>query len=211
MRGRWIAVVTLAALAPPLGGCGLGFGSAFVGQWRPRREVEFEACLVDDGGRCVERKQVATAIPARRFWGAIVTFPALGAASVTAGGVRQTRLRLTPSLELMRGWGPYAVGVRAGVQVDRHAAGMVPVVALGHLSLTERLSVHAGGGYVPEAWLHGAHAHVGAQGLAGVQLALSRAEAENYVVISVEADTTWVGFAEPYRSSALSGHLGVFF
>jgi hypothetical protein len=210
VRRRSKAVIVLAALAP-LGGCGLGFGSAFVGQWRPRDQVEFDACLVDDSDRCVEQKEVVTPVPARRFWGAIITYPALGAALVTEGGVRRTRLRLTPSLELMRGWGAYALGVRAGVQLDRSAAGAVPVVVLAHVSMTERLSVHVGGGSVPYARLHGERAHVGAQGLAGAQLALSRAEAENYVVITVEADTTWVGFAESYRSNGLSAHLGIFF
>jgi hypothetical protein len=212
MSGR-IPVLALAALATlaSLAGCGIGFGSAFVGQWRKREQVELDACLVDEGDRCVEHKQIATPVPARRFWGAIITYPTLGAALVTEAGVRRTRLRFTPSLELMRGWGPFAVAVRAGVQVDLSAGRAVPVVALAHLSLTERLSVHAGGGYVPYARLHGERAYVGAQGLAGIQLGISRTRAENYVVISLEADTTWVGFAESYRSSGLSGHLGIFF
>jgi len=202
----------LAALASlALSGCSFGAGSAFVGQWRPHEQIDFDACLVDDAGRCTARKQVTSQVPGRRFWGVITTVTAVGAASVSQADTTTTRARLTPSLEIMKGNGPLAVGVRGSVQLDLKAAGAVPLVVLGHLSLTDRLSVHLGGGYVPFARQAGENAFVGVQGLAGLQLALSRTHSENYIIMTLEADTTWIAFDQRYRSNGVTGHLGVFF
>ena len=55
------------------------------------------------------------------------------------------------------------------------------------------------------------HAFVGAEALGGFQLALSRTRAENYIVATVEGDVTWIGFAQPYRATGVTGHLGIFF
>jgi hypothetical protein len=202
-------LATTAALL--LGGCSAGFGSAFVGQWRPYDRVDADACLVDDAGRCAEHKLITTHVPERAFWGVIVAYPAAGVAAISQGATRATRFRLAPSLEVLGGSGRFAVGARVGAQVESEGARAMPVVALAHLSLTERLSVHAGGGYVPYARLHGESAFVGAQGLVGIQLALSRARSENYIVATVEADTTWIGFAQAYRANGVTGHLGIFF
>jgi hypothetical protein len=203
--------VALALVAASLGGCSAGFGSAFVGQWRPYDRVDVDACLVDDAGRCREHKQVTTEVPGREFWGVVIAYPAAGVSSITQGGAHATRLRLTPSLEVMAGSGRFAVGGRIGAQIDRDGAGSMPIVGLAHLSLAERLSVHAGGGYLPYARQHGEIVHVGAQALGGFQLALSRARSENYIVATVETDVTWIAFAQHYRAIGISGHLGVFF
>jgi hypothetical protein len=206
MRGALL--VTAVAL---LGGCSIGVGSAFVGQWRPYDRVDFDACLVDAAGRCTERKQVTTHVPERKFWGVIVAYPAAGIAEVSQGGARTRRMRYAPSLEVMTGSGRVALGARVGAQLEVDGASAMPIVALAHLSLAPRLSVHAGGGYVPYARLRGESAFVGAQGIAGFQLALSRVRSENYIVATVEADETWIGFAQRYRSTGLTAHLGIFF
>jgi hypothetical protein len=203
----------LAALAvvAALGACSLGAGSAFVGQWRPHDQVDFDACLVDDAGRCVEHKHAVTHVPGRRFWGAIVTLPAAGAVSVAHDGERVTHVRLEPSLEVLEGDGRVAVGVRAGPTLDLEEAIAVPVTVIGHLSLSDRLSVHAGAGYSPFAQRASEVSILGARGLVGFQLAISRVQSENFIVVSLEADTMWIHFDRSYRSTAMSGHLGVFF
>jgi hypothetical protein len=204
-------VVAIAGAASLLGGCSFGLGSAFVGQWRPRDRVDFDACLLDGADRCAKHKQVTTHVPGREFWGVLIAYPAAGFAVVSQGGARATRARLAPSLEVMAGTGRFAAGARVAAQIEFDGARAMPIVALAHLSLAERLSVYGGGGYLPYARLHGESAFVGAQGIAGVQLALSRTRAETYIVASVEADATWIAFAEHYRSNGVTGHLGIFF
>ena len=207
------AVVVVVALA----GCSVGAGSAYVGQWRARDVVEFAACLEDDHGRCVDEKQVTTHQPARRFWGVTASYPALGAASVTSGDEVTTRLRGEASVGFVRGEGRVAWGVRASFMLDLGADLSVPVTGLGHLSLSERIAVHAGLGYAPytrrflpdEAF---EVSYLGARGLAGVQYALGRHHGGNsYWVLTFEADTLVARFDHLYRSSALTGHLGLYF
>jgi len=199
------------AAAALMGGCSFGAGSAFVGQWRAHDRVDVDACLVDEAGRCAERKQVTTHVPARAFWGVLIAYPAVGIARISRGDGAATRARLAPSLEMMAGKGRLAVGSRVGAQIELDGARAMPIAALGHLSLTERLSVHAGGGYLPYARLHGESAFVGAEALGGFQLAFSRTRSETYIVATLEADATWIGFAQPYRALGLTGHLGIFF
>jgi hypothetical protein len=207
VRQAGALVVALASLA----GCGVGGGGAFVGRWRPYDRVDYDACLVDDAGRCGEHRQVVTHVPARKVRGAIVTFPAAGVAVATRDGTTTTRARFEPSLEVLQGVGRVAVSVRVSGLFDLNGASSVPVIALGHLSLTERLSVHAGGGYVPYARSAGETSLVGGRALVGLQLALSRAVSVNYVVLSVDADETWIDFDHPYRAMGFTGHLGVYF
>jgi len=201
----------LVAAAASTVGCSFGVGSAFVGQWRPHDRVDVDACLMDEAGQCAERKQVTTHVPERAFWGVLVAYPAVGIARVSRGDGDTTKARLAPSLEVMTGKGRYAVGARVAAQIELDAARATPIAVLGHLSLTERLSVHAGAGYLPYARLHGESAFVGAEALGGFQLALSRTRSETYLVATVEGDVTWIGFDQPYRAIGLTGHLGIFF
>jgi len=210
-----VAVVAVVALGQ-LAGCAIGAGSAYVGQWRPRTEVAIDACLVDEAGRCTDHKQVIETIPARRFWGVLIAFPALGGASVSHAGEHHTRLRFEPSLEILRGHGRFAWGVRGSFVGDDAGAFAFPVTGLGHLSLTPRLGVYGGVGYSPFARLvernrPGEITLIGGRALVGLQLAFSRAHSENFMVLSLEADTLLLGFDDPYRSTGVTGHLGLFF
>jgi hypothetical protein len=204
--------MTRAAVAMlGLTGCTIGAGSSFMGQWGPHDVPRFDACLVDDAGQCRDHKQVVTHVPERSFSGVVATLGEGGGASVTQGGDTTTRVRLAANLEYLRGTSRWAVGVRTGVQTDTNAATAVPVVALGHLGLTDRIAIVAGGGYIPYAEQHGEQAAVGVQGAAGVQLALSRVRSQNYLALTVEADTTWIDFARSYRSTGMVGSIGLFF
>jgi hypothetical protein len=212
---RWPLALAAVALAS---GCALGAGSAYVGQWRPRTKIALSACRVDDAGRCVEHHEVIEPVPARTFWGVLATFPVFGMTQTSQGGVPDTRLRLESTLEVMKGYGRFAVGVRTGVQGDLAGTGKdgrfdttVPVAVLGHLSILDRLAVYAGGGYVPWAQVDHVRSHVGATGIAGLQYAAHRDLEERYVILSLEANTTWVDLPHPYRSTALTGTVGIFF
>lgn len=201
----------LLGAAVSMGGCSFGAGSAFVGQWRPHDRVDVDACLMDEAGQCAERKQITTHVPERAFWGVLIAYPAAGLARISHGDGGATKARLAPSLEVMAGKGRFAAGARVGAQIELDGARAMPIALLGHLSLTERLSVHAGAGYLPYARLHGESAFVGAEALGGFQLAFSRTRSETYLVATVEGDVTWIGFAEPYRAVGVTGHLGIFF
>ena len=201
-RAPALALVVVAA------GCSVSVGG-YVGKHVARTNVDVEACLVDDYGRCTEKKQIVTHLPARHFWGAIVAFPALGAASVTAGDKTETGIRAEPSLEVLSGNGRYAWGVRGSFLLDDQSTS-VPVMAMGHISLAPRLGVYAGLGYAP--WARLARDHMpeltssnNERALVGVQIALQR-----IMVLSVEAVTLWLGFDGGYRSFGFTGHLGFF-
>lgn len=201
----------LLGAAALMGGCSFGVGSAFVGQWRPHERVDVDACLIGEAGQCADRKQVTTHVPERAYWGVLIAYPAAGIARVSQGDARANKARLAPSLEVLTGKGRLAVGARVGAQVELDGARAMPIVVLGHVSLAERLSVHAGGGYLPYARLHGETTFVGAEALGGFQLALSRTRSETYIVATVEGDMTWIGFTRPYHAIGLTGHLGIFF
>lgn len=212
------------ALAP-LAGCSIGFGSAYVGQWRPREHVEFEACLQDEAGRCLDTKRVTRRVPGRRYWGLIAMLPgSMGPSMVTHRGEASTQLRVEPSLEYLRGRGRWAIGVRAGAVVegktgeadlpeDQRDPGLAsfPVTAVGRVSLLPRLSVHLGLGYSPYSVRGDDRTFVAGRGLAGLQLALSKTHSESFIVLTVEVDRMLVRFDEPYRSTGITGNLGLFF
>ena len=204
---KWLVI----AMTPALAGCSFGVGSAFVGQWRARNRVDFEACLEDEAGRCVEKKEVVTRVPARSYWGLILTYPAMGAAFTSQSGRASTRLRGEASAESIMGTGRWELGARGSAIYDLKGAFSTPLTGIGHYNLSERLSIYGGAGYSPFSQLAGERAFVGARGLAGMQLALSRARSENYVVVTLEADTHWLKFSNPYRSTGLTGSIGVFF
>jgi hypothetical protein len=208
---RWLAILCL------LPACAFGVGSAYVGQWRPHTDVELQACRVDASGGCSETKTITTFTPAKKFWGVNVTWPGPGASMVTQGGMTEARLRLAPSLEVLEGAGRFAVGLRSGaiLDIENHAkgevAGILPVDVLGHLSLGDRIGIYGGVGYTPYARVHDETSMVGARALGGVQFVLQRDFLERYIVLTVEADTTWVDFDHPYHSTGLTSNLGFFF
>ena len=188
-------------------GCALGIGSAYVGQWRQHRQVEYTACVIDNG-RC-DPQPVTTDVPARKFWGTLVTFPAAGIAGASDG----VHLRLETALEYMRGYDRFAVGVRAGVQLDladKTFTTALPVTVLGHYSLSDRLAIYGGPGYVPGAWIGDSVSHIGATGVAGIEYGLGRDLDEHYVILSLEASTTWIDLARPYTSTGVTATLGLF-
>ena len=202
-----------------LTGCAIGGGSAYVGQWRPHDEVEFEACLVDDAGRCTDRKEVVQHVPGRRFWGAIVSFPAMGFAKTSHAGLDKTVMRVAPTLELLRGTGRWAYGLRSGLVIDavvgmndkEGGATVLPLEAIGRMAVIDRLSLYGGVGFAPFAQSQGERAFSGEHVLAGLQYALSKTHSENFIILSLEADTMFIQFDDPYRSSGLTGSIGLFF
>jgi hypothetical protein len=192
-------------------GCSLGFGSAYVGQWREHDEVEFKTCIEDDAGRCTSEKETVKHVPERAYWGVIVPYAAMGASWVSREGATTPRFRIEPSMEILRGRGRWAYGVRVGGVFDILEASSLPLMVLGHYSLTERLSLHAGGGYIPIAGRFSERSNVGARGLVGFQWALGRVRTETYWVLSGEADTMWIDFDRSYRSTGFTVHFGPFF
>ena len=217
------ALVPALVLAQ-LAGCSFGMGSAYVGQWRPHERVDFEACLQDEAGRCIDRKQVTTHVPGRRYWGVIVALPAIGVARATHRGTSSTLTRLEPSVEYLRGRGRWAVGARASfvfeakneradVPEDQRSPLLVslPLTAIGRVSLSPRVSAHAGLGYSLFSALNDERSSVASRGLVGVQLALTKTHSENFILLTLEADLMRVRLDEPYRSTGVTGNLGVFF
>ncbi len=233
------AISAAAIAAAALGGCTFGTGSSYVGQWRPRQRVDFEACLREPGPpgarqstECQEKKQVITEEPGRRFWGVILTPMQFGASRVRYRADDDVRFRFQPSMEVLRGRGRWAYGVRTGVmfeptnqQVEEPPPGADPnaeaptldmfamdVSAVGHVSVLERLSLFAGAGYVPYASYNDELSNVGGKGLLGLQLALSKTHSSNYLILTVELDHYVFRLDDGnYRSSGLSGTLGIFF
>jgi len=213
---RWLALVVL-------GGCGLGIGGGYVGQWRPRDQVDFEACLLDQAGGCADTKQVVSHIPGRRFWGALLELPALGAAQVDHGGERSTQLHAQAGLEVLRGSGRWALGVRAGMVNNARtgegrggmplagAATLFPIDVIGHLGVIDQLSVYGGAGVIPLSFSDGAHTLLGGRVLAGLQLPLNKVQGAMPLVLSLELDREYLHLDRPYRATGVAGCLGVHF
>lgn len=203
--------VLLPGLAFASMGCSLGFGSAYVGQWRARDEVVFRACRENESGRCLEEKEYVRHVPARSFNGVLMPYAAMGASWVTHEGRTTPRFRFESSFEYLQGRGPLAWGVRVGGVFDSPRTVLVPAMLVGHYSLTERLGLYAAGGVIPFSRSGRETGSIGGRGLLGVQWALARVYTETYWVLSFEADTLWVKFAEAYRSTGITGHIGVYF
>lgn len=230
------ALVLALALAMT-SGCALGVGSSYIGQWKPRKHVDFEACLREPGppgaraaAECKERKQVITEEPGRRFWGVIAAPLQFGGASTRFRAEKRGRFRFQPNLELLRGEGRWAYGVRTGLMVepsDQESMDpndppgtkvptfdtfAVDVTAVGHVSLLERLSLYAGAGYLPYSGFAEQTSSLGGRGLLGLQLALTKTHSTNFIVLSLELDHFLVKYDEgTYRSTGMSGHIGLFF
>ena len=230
------AMIALAVTALSLGGCAFGLGSAFVGQWSPRQEVEFEACLTDasapgvsnSGDGCKERKEVVADVPGRRFWGVVLPLLQIGPSWVSYDGEEETQIRFQPALELMRGKGRWAYGVRTGIIFDSSGKTMdgpdgepvsdpydsmsaFDVTAMGHVSIVDRLSLYGGLGYLPWADARDQTTSVGGRGLLGFQLALSKTHSSNFIVLSMEIDRIYLRLDETYRSTGVTGTIGLYF
>lgn len=214
-----------------LTGCAFGGGSARVGQWMPRQEPAFEACLTQGAAAaqapittaaapppCAERKQVTRELPARRFWGVIVQVPTLGYASSSIGGERFDSFRVGASFEFLRGRGRWAYGLRGGFLADkpvteeRDGASSVDVTLMGHLAVLERLSFYAGLGYLPYSTVEGHTTSLGGRGLLGAQIPLNKTHGETSIVLSVELDHVRLAdLPSPFRSIGGVATLGIFF
>jgi hypothetical protein len=209
MRRAFLAVLALCN-----SGCTIGWGSAFVGEWRARKELEYRACLEDEQGRCIKTHEKTKTIPARSFMGVAHSLPAtMGASWVTYQGDTQPKFRAESVLEVLRGRGPWAYSVRFGAafDVDKLVAVMVPVTIQGHYALTEKFNLYAGGGWVPFSVRDDERSIIGARGLVGLRWAFANTYQQNFFVLGVEGNTTWVYFDESYLSTGAVGYLGGFF
>jgi hypothetical protein len=203
-----------ALIAIACSGCSLGFGSAFVGQWRPHTDHAYVACLEDETGKCVDEKAVDVPVPPRKFWGYMVLYPAIGAAIVHKNGRTDTRFRAEAANEYVRGWGRFAWGVRASALFDVNQHTSLNLMGTGYVSLTQRLALRIGLGYSPWTRSHGEMAEttfLAGRALAGVQFALSRTRSENFLVVSIDVDRMRVQFDDPVDVTGIVGNLGVFF
>ncbi len=218
----------LLALAACLPACGVGAGSAYVGQWSARERVDVEVCVEDAAGRCVEQRQIVSQVPARRFWGFSMAMVAGASATSTDGHGDDVRLRTGFATEYLRGRGNLAAGVRADMLVDfgDEMVMALPLMLMGHLGLSDRFALHAGAGVSPwnnrqEAAAKGDPAatlpdpilsHRGVRAVAGLQTVLTHAHQANRLVLTIEADTYAASFeGATYGSLGLVGHLGFFF
>ena len=216
----------LLALLACLPACGIGAGSAYVGQWRERQRVDVEVCVEDASGRCVEQRQIVSNVPARRFWGFSMAMVMGAAQTTTEGDGDETRFRTGFAAEYLRGRGRLAAGVRADMMVEFAGDTLiaVPLMGVGHLGLSDRFALHAGAGVSPfnslqPAGMEGSDelppsidSGLGVRALAGLQTVLTHSHQANRLVLTVEADAFGTSFdGAAYRSYGLVGHLGFFF
>jgi len=204
----------IAALALGNMGCAIGWGSAFVGEWRARKEIDYRACLEDDRGQCIQRRETTKHLPARAFTGAVLGFPmTMGGAIVRQGGVTSTKLRLEPTLEILRGRGPWALGVRVGaaLDIDNPPVAMFPVTLHGHYAFTENFNAYGGAGWVPFSFHKDEQSIIGARALLGARWSFANIFRQTFWNLGFEANTTWVDFDQPYLSTGMTGYVGAFF
>lgn len=219
------ALGTLAGVALAATGCSLGAGSAYVGEWRPRAVVDYQVCVEDALGRCAETREVVTEHAARRFWGIHMNLFALGPSMTADERGTTSSFRGESSLEYLRGRGRVAWGIRASFlfdAADGRTLVSTPFTGLGHLSISERLSVYGGLGLSPynqlqtgstdtTVMLGGSTALMG-RAVAGAHVVLYKTHGSTRTVLSFEADTL-IGRIDGagYRTSALTSSLGFFF
>lgn len=134
-------------------------------------------------------------------------------------------MRGAPSLEVLRGRGRWAWGVRTGVLLEdvvgtedmTKGVFAWDVTAMGHVNLLPRVSLYGGVGYIPYAAFSapmgevGEHTSLGGQGLVGMQLALNKTHSESFILLNVELQRMFLGFDDTYRSTGLTGNIGLFF
>jgi hypothetical protein len=219
---RAAGALVIAAVVALASGCGFGIGSTYVGQWRARSEVEYAVCVEDETGECVERAEVVSEVPARRFWGTEIVPLALGVGSISGAGAADTTFAVGASFEYLRGRGGHAFGIRAGFQ---HGLGggrsltAVPLAAVGHLGLSDRFATYAGLGLSPfnvlttspgEDDAVSATSHRGLYGVTGLQTVLVRNE-ETRTILALEGAALRIDFGGGAVSSlSATFYLGIF-
>lgn len=201
--------------------CGIGFGSAYVGQWRAHDKTAFEMCVENEAGECESQTQVKEYVPARRYWGFTLSYPAIGIGMSSLDGDRSAAFRLELSSEYLRGNGRSAFGGRAGGVFDVGADTAmlsVPLMAVWHRGMSERFSFYGAAGYSPYSKLFfpdmesSITSHVGWRALAGMQIVGSRTRSDNRLIWVLEADWLAANFGElAYRSWGLTAHLSLSF
>lgn len=215
----------LAALALAATGCSFGAGSTYVGEWRARKVVDYQVCVEDALGRCTETREVVTEHAARRFWGVHMNVFALGPSVTSDERGSASSFRGESSIEYLRGRGRVAWGLRASFLFDAaedRTLVSTPFTGLGHLSISERLSVYGGLGLSPYNQLQtgstdatvrvsGSTALMG-RAVAGAHVVLYKTHGSTRTVLALEADTL-IGRIDGagYRTSALTSSLGFFF
>jgi hypothetical protein len=214
-RGPVIAALCLVALAAP--GCSFGFGSSYVGQWRAQEKVRFRVCVEDEAGSCREEHEVRERLPARRFWGVEIFFPNLGPSLSSIDGLDEVRFRLEGGLEFMRGRGRLALGLRATALAEfgpDATALAYPIIAVGHLGISDRFSTYAGLGWSPHTSFEiGAPLGISrrvARAVAGLQVVLNHTHGESRFLWTVEIDRMGsLGGSIDYASWGLTSHFGI--
>lgn len=212
----------LAVSLALLGGCSLSFGSAYVGQWRARDQVDYEICVEDQAGNCTSRQTITTHRPARRYWGFQMLFPGLGMSQGSYGGKSDTALRAELGAEYLRGRGDVAFGLRVSEIWDAAGAYWLDspmVTAMGHLGLSDRFSAYGGLGGSPYARLsldlpdtddrRVEHSYLAGRALAGLQMVIAGSQ-ETRFTLGLEADTVMSRFdGANFRSSSLTFQFGL--
>ncbi|HEY4177950.1 MAG TPA: hypothetical protein VGM90_13980 [Kofleriaceae bacterium] len=196
-----------------LGGCTVGAGSAYVGQWRQHHERVLEACLEDETGACVEHKVVDVDVPARKFWGATLEW-SMGVAADDGAA-----FRVEYATSFIRGRGRFAWAMRGGVILDVERSVSTNAMAFGYYSLLPRLALRAGLGYVPWAMttgpLHPSETHetthLGGRALVGAQYVVKRSRGENFLVLSLDVDRMYLGFERAREATGVTSSIGLFF
>ena len=147
MRGTMNLGIATALVVLAATGCSLGAGSTYVGEWPARKVVDYRVCVEDALGRCTETREVVTEHAERRFWGVHLNLFALGPSSTSDERGSTSSFRGESSFEYLRGRGRVAWGVHASFLfdvADGRTLVSTPFTGLGHLSISERLSVFGG-------------------------------------------------------------------
>jgi hypothetical protein len=160
--------------------------------------------------------------PARSFWGFAMSYPMTGIAFPTLGDTSKTAFRMELQAEYLRGHGRFALGVRAGSVLDISKDFFIatPVMVMGHVGLSERLSVYGGAGFSPYNALQfdtqsedSETVRSSALGrvLAGLQIVGSSSQRESRILYSIEADAMATSFGgTSYRVWGLTASIGLF-
>jgi hypothetical protein len=172
--------------------CAVGAGSTTVGEWRPKRVVESEACIATGPDTCGKVIQIGREDPARSFAGGIFAFSVPGYAHASTNGAGESAFVLDGSYEYLRGRGAVALGGRVGLSLvdgSQHTWVVMPVTAMAHVGGSWG-SVFAGVGYAPlvsasRTGMPTSYLHDGVEGLVGTELVL-RETLGRYITVSPE-------------------------
>lgn len=210
---RWTIVVAL------LGGCAIG-GYSTVGPLRAHDRTDYRVCLDASESTCEAHRDVVTRVPQRSFWGIAVAAP-IGRSLVDVGrGVEKTG-RIEPCVELLRGRGAFAVGVRLSYAHDTIEAtqtgtlrsyATLPITVLVHWGVTDWFEVFGGAGISPynHVFEHGVMEDtsvIGVRGLLGAKVTIHHGRWVN-PYLGAQLDTSVSHFETTYRASALAFSIG---